>query len=106
MSTQQTIQIPVGKLSRQMCAVLRIITAEQCLSDAAFKYIDIQNDSINWEPIFALELDSGCRAAIEFAYAAWTDQLKPNSQLFEGALNMSPELQKACLKAIAIRWGI
>lgn len=106
MSTQQTIQIPVGKLSQQMCAVLRIITAEQALSDAVFRYIDIQSDSIQWEPIFILDLGTGFRAAIHFAYAAWTDQLKPGCQLFEDALNMSPDLQRACLKAFGIRWGL
>ena len=106
MSSQQTIQVPVGKLSPQMCAVLRIITAEQVLSDAVFRYIDIQNDRIEWEPIFSLDLGTGFRAAIQFAYAVWTDQLKPGNQLFEDSLNMSPELQRACLKAVGIRWGL
>ena len=106
MSSQQTNPVPVGKLSQQMCAVLRIITVEQALSNAVFQYIDIQNDSIEWEPIFNLDLGTGFRAAIHFAYVAWTDQLKPGSQLFEDALSMSPDLQRACLKAIGIRWGL
>ena len=104
MSTQQTISVPVGKLSPQMCAVLRIFTTEQFLSDAVFRFVNIQSDSIDWEPIFSLDLGAGYRAAIQFAYAVWTDQLKPNSQLFEDALSMSPELQKSCLKAFGIRW--
>ncbi len=104
--SQQTIQVPVGKLSPQMCAVLRIVTAEQFLSDAVFRYINIQNDSIDWEPIFSLDLGTGFRAAIDIAYAVWTDRLKPGSQLFEDSLSMSPELQRACLKAIGIRWGL
>jgi hypothetical protein len=106
MSSQKTIEIPVGKLSPQMCAVLPIITADQFLSDAVFRHIDIQNDSIEWDPIFSLNLGTGFRAAIQFAYAAWTDRIKPDSQLFEDALSMDPELQRACLKAIGMRWGI
>ncbi|HEY8269957.1 MAG TPA: hypothetical protein VIG33_03655 [Pseudobdellovibrionaceae bacterium] len=100
MSTQQT------KLSPQMCAVLRIITADQFLSDAVFRFINIQNDSIEWELIFSLDLDLGHRAAIEFANMVWNDRLKPDSQLFEDALSMSPELQRACLKALGMRWEL
>lgn len=106
MSSQQTIEIPVGKLSPQMCAVLRIITAEQLLSDAVFRFINIQDDSIDWDAIFSLDLGASYLAAIQFAYAVWTDRLKPDSHLFEDALSMSPELRRACLKAIGIRWGI
>lgn len=89
-----------------MCAVLRIVTAEQHLSDAVFRFINIQSDSIDWEPILKLDLGSGNRAAILIAYAVWTDQLKPDSQLFEDALSMTPDLKRACLKALGIRWGI
>ncbi len=106
MSSQQTIQIPVGKLSSQMCAVLRIVTAEPHLSDAVFRFINIHDDSIDWEPIFALELGAGNRAAIQIAYAVWTDQLKAGSNLFEDALNMTPDLKRACLKAIGMRWNL
>src|ERR1700730_17906534 len=106
MTSRQTIQIPVGKLSRQMCAVLRIVTADQHLSDAAFRFINLQDDSVDWEPIFALDLDPGNRAAIQFAYAVWSDQLNPGSNLFEDALNMTPDLKRACLKAIGMRWNL
>ena len=106
MSSQQSIQIPIGKLSIQMCAALRIITAEQKLSDTIFKYIDIQTNSIDWESIDKLDLSSGDRAAMGFVYAVWTDRLKPGHELFKDALSMSPELQRACLKALGIRWGL
>ena len=106
MSSQQTIQIPVGKLSSQMCAVLRIITAESNLSDAAFRFINIHDDSIDWESIFALDLDPGGRAAVQIAYAVWTDQLKPGCNLFEDALNMTPDQKRACLKALGMRWNL
>ena len=106
MSTQQTIQIPVGKLSSQMCAVLRIVTTDVELSDAVFGFVDIHNDSVDWDPIFALELNTGHRAAMQFAYAVWTDRLKPGCNPFEDALNMTPDLKRACLKAIGMRWNL
>ena len=106
MANQQTIQVPVGKLSRQMCAVLRIVTADQDLSNAVFRFIDIQNDSVDWEPVFGLDLSAGNRAAIQIAYAVWTDQLKAGTNLFEDALNMTPDLKRACLKAIGMRWNL
>ena len=102
----ETVQVPVEKLSNQMRAVLRIVTAEQHLSDAVFRFINIESESIDWEPIFKLDLGAGNRAAILIAYAVWTDQLKPDCQLFEDSLSMTPDLKRACLKAIGIRWRI
>ena len=104
--SQQTISIPVGKISKKMCALLRIITTEQAISDAVFRYIDLKEEAVDWESVFALDLEPGCQTAIEFAYAVWTDQLRPGSPIFEKALAMSPELKKACLQALKIRWGV
>lgn len=106
MSIQQTIPVPVGKLSRPMCAVLRIVTAEQLLSDAVFPFLNIQDDTVDWEAIFKLDLDSGSRAAMEFAYTVWTNQPRVDGDLFRDALSMNPVLKRACLKALGIRWGL
>lgn len=89
-----------------MCAVLRIITADQVLSDAAFRHVNILADSIDWEPVLRLDLGPGHNAAIQFAYAIWSNQIRPNCQLFEEALSMSPELKRACARALSIRWNL
>lgn len=95
-----------SKLSVQMRAVLLIFEADPYLKKSVFPFINIQNESIRWDQIFRMSFGSGHRAAVTFAYSIWTDEIRENSNPFEAALSMSVGLQQACLKALALRWGL
>ncbi len=96
---------PVKKLSVQMCAVFRIVTADQVLSDAAFRYINILDDSIDWEPVLALTLTQA-KARRFNSPTRFGPTRSSQHQLFEEALSMSPDLKRACVKALGIRWNL
>lgn len=94
------------KMSKQMRGVLMIFAANRFLKDSVLKYIDIPGESINWNQIFSATKGSNFMAAALFAYGIWTDELWKQSNPFEGALNLDREIQDACLRALALRWGI
>jgi hypothetical protein len=94
------------KISTQMKAVLRIFSADPSLLELVTPYIHLDSDSLDWDPIFELPLNSGFKAATGFAYAIWRDELRPRSNPFDGILNAEPELKKAVVSALACRWGL
>jgi len=94
------------KLSTQMRAVLMIFNADPYLSECALPFVDTERDSICWDPLFKMGFGSGHKAAVVFAYSVWTDEIKENCNPFDAALSMSQDLQAACLKALALRWGL
>lgn len=102
-SSNQNSQL---KFSVQMRAVLLIFEADSYLKKSILPFIDIHNESIRWDQIFKMSFGSGHRAAVTFAYSIWTDEIRENSNPFEAALSMSIGLQQACLKALALRWGL
>jgi len=106
MSEQQNYPPEPKKMSKQLRSVLKIIAADQFLSDAVLPHIDIARESINWDAILKIDLGTGNRGAILFSHAIWTDETLENSSLFECAHSMSPAQQKACLEALAVRWGL
>lgn len=97
---------PPRKLSTQMAAVLLILNADPNLMERVKPFINLENETIFWEPILKMSLGSGHRAAITWAYGAWTDELRPRSNPFDAALSLTPNLQVAVLKALALRWGL
>jgi len=97
---------PQRKLSTQMEAVLLILNSDPYLMEAVRSFINIDTETISWEPILKMGLGSGHRAAITWAYGVWTDELRPKSNPFDAALSMMPNLQVAVLKALALRWGL
>jgi hypothetical protein len=106
MSNVIAMQIPQRKLSTQMRAVLMIMEADSYLKKAVLPFVDVNRESINWEPIFKMSFGSGHKAAVTWAYAIWTDEVRAKSNPFDGALSLSPALQKAVLQALALRWGM
>jgi hypothetical protein len=106
MSNVIPIQIPQRKPSAQMRAVLMILEADSYLKKTVLPFVDVNRESINWEPIFKMPFGSGHKAAVTWAYAVWTDEVRMKSNPFDGALSLSPALQRAVLQALALRWGM
>ncbi|MGZ3786820.1 MAG: hypothetical protein ACXVC3_19945 [Bdellovibrio sp.] len=72
--------------------------------ESVMPFIDFQGENIYWDQIFKNSFGSGHRGALLFAYAIWQNEVRSNP--FEAAFNMSPKLQMAVLKALALRWGL
>ena len=89
-----------------MRGVLSIFASDRFLKDAVLKYVDIHSESIQWDQIFKVSFSSGHKAAVEIAYLIWTDEIPENANPFAAALTMDCETQEACLRALALRWGI
>jgi hypothetical protein len=94
------------KLSTQMKAVVAIFAANQELTNFIGKEVNLSNESIDWESIFSTQLSSGLRAACEWAFAVWRDEIQANCNLFDASLSMDAELKAAILRALRLRWGI
>jgi hypothetical protein len=106
MSHAICFQGPQRKLSTQMRAVLMILEADPYLKDALSPHIDLNLESIYWDKIFKLPFGSGHSTIVSWLYGIWTDEPRPRANLFDGSLNLSPKLQAAILKALALRWGL
>jgi hypothetical protein len=94
------------RTSVQMGAVLRIFNVDHALMTAVKPHIDFENESILWDEIFALPLDSRQRAAAVWAYSIWTDKPRGRINSFDIAFSMDRPLQIAVLEALALRWGL
>lgn len=92
--------------SVQMLCVLTILTADKAIEKAVEKYIDLYNESIDWDSIFAVKWNSEQIGSIHWAYSLWTDELKLKSNPFDSALSANSHQQVAILRALALRWGI
>ena len=97
---------PQRKLSTQMQAVLLILNADPNLMERVRSFINVESETISWDPLLKMGLGSGHRAAITWAYGVWTDELRPESNPFDAALSLDPKLQVAVLKALGLRWGL
>ncbi len=97
---------PSRKLSTQMCAMLLIFSADAGLMAAVEPFVNLQNETVEWEQIRKISFCSGHRAAIVMAYGIWTDEVMEGSNPFDLALNMDAKLQRACLEALCMRWGL
>ena len=92
--------------SMQMRAVLHIVSADQALEALLMPYIDLKNESIDWTSIFKLALSKNHLSAVLIAFCVWTDRARSKTNPFELAMEMEQNLKRACLEALAIRWGL
>lgn len=106
MLSANSIQKSQTKLSCQMRAVLLIVEADPYFKNAVLPFIDLERESIGWNRIFKIPFGSGHKAAAHWMFSVWTDEVGPKANPFDAALSMSVDLQMACLKALALRWGI
>ena len=92
--------------SMQMKAVLMILRADLDLLCLVDQFLDLSTETIFWDKIWKLPLLSHQKAALVFAYSLWTDEIKPRCNPFEMAFLMNFQTRKACLNAMALRWGL
>jgi len=92
--------------SMQMKAVLMILRADLDLLCLVDPFLDLYTETIFWDKIWKLPLLSHQKAALVFAYSLWTDEIKPRCNPFEMAFLMNFQMRKACLNAMALRWGL
>ncbi len=100
--TQKTKRQP----SVQMLCVLTILTADKAIEKAVEKHIDLYNERIDWDSIFAVKWNSEQIGSVHWAYSLWTDELKLKSNPFDSALSANSHQQMAILRALALRWAI
>lgn len=106
METALSIHMPEQKRSVQMRALLLILEADSNLLKSVETFINFDTETIYWQQILKIPFGSGHRAAITWAYGIWTDEVRPNSNCFDAAHSMTPNLQAGVLKALALRWGL
>ena len=70
---------PQRKLSTQMQAVLLILNADPNLIERVKPFINLETETISWDPLLKMSLGSGHRAAITWAYGIWVDEPRPGS---------------------------
>ena len=92
--------------SMQMRAVLHIASADPVLEAMLMPHFDLKNEAIDWTPIFKLALCKNHRSAVLIAFCVWTDRARSKTNPFELAMEMEQTLKRACLEALAIRWGL
>lgn len=103
MEMKQTTQ---RKMSEQMRAVMTILSSSEELLKKAKPYVDLGNESINWDEIFKVAKSASHQSLVGFAFALWRDELKPRINIFDGALNLDRSAQMAILQAMMIRWNL
>jgi hypothetical protein len=89
-----------------MCAILILFSADAHLMKSVEPFITLNTETILWDEICKIPFGSGHRGAVSWAYSIWTDEMRPRTNLFDGALSMSPALQVGVLQALAKRWGL
>lgn len=94
-----------GKLPAELRAILQIFRHDGELQTKALLHVDIKRQSVNWDRIWKNDFGGAHAAAIIWAQAIWCDQIQTHSDPFDRAFAMSPGLQQAVLRALAIRWG-
>lgn len=93
-------------MSVQMRCVFTVLDAAPNLRAALSPCIDLSRETIYWERISKLQLSSGERTLVAWIYGLWTDEQRPRANVFDGSLNLPPQIQIAVLKALALRWGL
>ncbi|MBL7545529.1 MAG: hypothetical protein JNL11_17045 [Bdellovibrionaceae bacterium] len=106
MEKKNELQTTQRRISTQMRAVLTILSADPYVMEVVKHYINLDTETIQWDPIFKFGWSSGHRACVLWAYSLWTDEIRTRSNPFDAALSLNPKLQTAVLTALSIRWGL
>ncbi|OQW48513.1 MAG: hypothetical protein A4S09_04870 [Proteobacteria bacterium SG_bin7] len=87
--------------SKYMKAVLTIATASLHTKKLMLTHIDVENESINWEPIFSdPAITSGTRALVMWAYSLWTNEIRINP--FDSVHSLDDSHRRKLLEAISV----
>lgn len=100
------VAIPTPKYSKQMRAALTILAADSVLYGAVSIAIDFANESIDWDQLLGLALEPGYKMAAEWAFCLYNDEIRDATNLYNSLLSAEPPLQRAVVKALAIRLGV
>jgi hypothetical protein len=106
MNTQTQNQTTDTKLPRELRAVLRIFNADDELKRKALPHVNIDSQSVDWLAIWANDFGGGHTGAIVWAQALWADQVETKADPFDRAFALDGNLQRACIEALAVRWGL
>jgi hypothetical protein len=99
-------ETPKAVLPPELKAVLTILELDDELKAKALPHVNVARQDINWNGIFENDFGSGHRACLLWAKSIWTDRSPAKVDIFDRSFSMSPRLQAAVLKALAIRWGL
>ena len=98
---------PTRRQSLQLRSVLTVISGDPQLARIGIRFIDLANESINWDDLLNQEWSSGQRIALEWARILWTDHYRDkNLNIFDDAFSMDKNLRAAVLRALAMRWSV
>ncbi len=93
--------------SLQLRAVLTVISGDPELARIGIRFVDLVNESINWDELLNWEWSSGQRIALEWARLLWTDRYREKElNIFDDAFSMDKNLRAAVLRALALRWSV
>lgn len=90
---------------RQLRAVLRIATSSPELLVKFCPYINLENQEIVWEHVFAQDFSDGNTAAVHWAYAIWTGEAAPRDP-FTFSYSMDRRLALVVIEALIIAWDL
>ena len=93
------------KLSRETLSVLLIVSADFYLQQSTKQYINIENQTVNWDALFKLPLTESHKAVLTWAYCIWKNEIPSGCNPFLMATSMEPELKKVILEALKFRWS-
>lgn len=93
-------------MSTELRAVCHIVLSDPELKCKAFPYINLENESIDWDGIFSNDFGGGHSAALIFAKAIWCDRITTKGDPFDRAFAMDFTLRRTVLEALAIRWSL
>jgi hypothetical protein len=86
--------------------VLTIFTVDEELKRRALPFVDMELKRIDWDGVLNNDYGGGHSAAIKWSQAVWGDLVPEGADLFCRAFAMDNRLQRAVLKALAVRWGL
>ena len=96
-------QIP--QLSPKMLAVLIIASTDFYLQESTKQFIDVKNQTVEWDQIFKLKLNAPHKTAMAWAHCIWENEIHPGQSPFHGVSEMDAELKRSILRALTLWWG-
>lgn len=88
-------------------AVLEIAQSSPQLRHDLLPIIDQEKQEIHWEKLEYGALSGGVQTAIAWAKALWTDEVDSNMRgLFDAFGSLDVTVQRAILRAMAVRYGL
>lgn len=92
-------------LSKEILSVLLIVSADFYLQQSTKQFINIEDQTIQWDALFKLPVNESHKAAITWAYCILSNELPSEGQNpFKMAASMDANMKKVILEALKFRW--